>query len=307
MKVVHPLAHKARAFSLVEVLIATAILSALVLLLTSLISGVNRTWVAGEQQVSAFQDGRAICELISRELSQAVMSPNLQLVQNPTFPPGLNPNESDPARERTGADSIFWQAPATSTSAGNIGEIGYYLTNNYELRRFFVPPDNAKYAIFTNAPTDTSAPWITTTFTSTEFNAACSIVSQGVLAFWVRCFDRNGDLIPWIPPGAGAAPLKFNSAAHFQPAILGQGTSFKYTSAATTARANLLPAVVELTIVTLDPQTFRRNPTIPAQNAQSAPDDLPSVTASFNQQLINNNIKTAHTFTTRVNLLNAAQ
>jgi hypothetical protein len=298
MKAAHPLAHKVRAFSLVEVLIATAILSALVLLLTSLISGVNRVWIAGEQQVSEFQDGRAICELISRELSQAIISPNLQIVQNPALPAGLN--------QRTNSDTVFWQAPATSTASGNVAEIGYYLTDNYELRRFFVPPDNAKYAIFTNGPTDTSAPWITTTFTKAEFNAACSVVSQGVLAFWVRCFDRNGDLIPWIPPGAGAAPLKFNSAAHFQPAIAGQGASFKYTSAAT-ARANLLPSAVELTIVTLDPQTFRRNPIIPAQNAQSAPDDLASVTALFNQQLINSNIKTARTFTARVKLTNSIQ
>jgi hypothetical protein len=283
-------------FTLAELLIATAILTFLVLVLTALLSGVNRAWVAGEQQVSEFQDGRAICELISRELSQAIISPNLQLVQNPSFPGGVN--------QRANSDSIFWQAPATSTGSGNIAEIGYYLTDNYELRRFFVPPDNAKYAIFTNVPTDTSAPWITTTFSSVEFGAASSVVSQGVLAFWVRCFDGNGDLIPWL---SGAVPLKFNSAAHFQPAIPGQANSFKYTNAATTARANLLPATVELTIVTLDPQTFRRNPTVPAQTAQSAPDDLPSVITTFSQRLISNNIKSAHAFTSRVRLVNAGQ
>jgi prepilin-type N-terminal cleavage/methylation domain-containing protein len=295
---------RTRAFTLVELLIATAILSVLVLLLTSLLSGVNRAWVSGEQQVSEFQDGRAICELISRELSQAVVSQNLQLVENPSLPPGLNPGESDPARQRANSDSIFWQAPATSTASGNLAEIGYYLTESYQLKRFFVPPDNNKYAIFSNAPTDISAPWITTPFASpSEFNAVCSVVSQGVLSFWVRCFDRNGDLIPWL---STAPPLKFNSAAHFQPAIIGQPSSFKYTSAST-ARGNLLPTALEVTVVTLDPQTFKRNPTIPALPTWTAPDQLPAIRDSFSQQLITNTIKTARTFTTRANLLNAGQ
>jgi prepilin-type N-terminal cleavage/methylation domain-containing protein len=288
-----------RGFTLVELLIATAILSFLALVLTSLLSGVNRAWVSGEQQVSEFQDGRAILELISRELSQAVISPNLQFVQNPTLPAGLN--------QRANSDSIFWQAPATSTTSGNLAEIGYYLTDSYELRRFFVAPtDAANYQIFTspNQPTDNSAPWATS-FVSANLSTP---LSSGVLAFWVRCFDGNGDLIPWLSSNVGGVgPLKFNSAAHFQPAIPGQKSSFNYTNASTTARANLLPAAVELTIVTLDPQTFRRNPQIPAQSAQSVPDDLSSVRDSFNQQLVSNNIKNAHTFSVRVKLANSGQ
>src|SRR3954462_7645328 len=124
--------HKiARAFTLVEVLIATVILSVLVLLLTSLLSAVHRTWIAGEQQVSEFQDGRAICELISRELSQAVISPSLQFVQNPSLPSSLG--------QRPNSDSIFWQVPGASTTSGNLAEVGYYLTADFELKRFYVP------------------------------------------------------------------------------------------------------------------------------------------------------------------------
>lgn len=295
----------AAAFTLVELLIATAILSLLVLLLTSLLSGINRAWVSGEQRVSEFQDGRAILELISRELSQAVISPNLQMVHNPTMPPGLN--------QRANSDSIFWQAPATTTTRGNLAEIGYYLTEDhantggdvYQLKRFFVPPTDAtNYQIFTspNQPTDNSAPWVTS-FVS---NPLSTPVSSGVLAFWVRCFDSNGDLIPWLSANAtGVGPLKFNSAAHFQPAIPGQTSSFRYTDASSTARANLLPATVELTIVTLDPQTFKTDPSIPPQSPQNIPDDLPTVRDSFNQQLISNNIRAAHAFSTRVKLVNS--
>lgn len=295
-----------QSFTLAEVLIATAILSLLVLLLTSLVSGVHRAWVSGEQQVSEFQDGRAILELISRELSQATISPNLQFVENPSLPSAVN--------QRANSDSIFWQGPATSTNSGNLAEIGYYLTEDptnaggavYQLKRFFVPPsDTANYKIFTspNQPTDIGAPWVT----SFASNTLSTVVSNGVLAFWIRCYDRNDDLIPWYFSNGGVTPLKFNSTAPFQGAIPGQSLSFKYTNRSTTARANLLPAAVELTVITLDPQTFKRNPKIPAQVPQSAPDDLAATTASFNKQLISNNIKNAHMFTTRVNLVNCGQ
>jgi hypothetical protein len=116
-------------------------------------------------------------------------------------------------------------------------------------------------------------------------------------------------LIPWLLANAtGTAPLKFNSSAHFQPASPAAlpSPNFKYTNAAT-ARANLLPATVELTIVTLDPQTFRRSPTIPPQTAQSTPNDLGTVTSTFNQLLITNHISSAHMFSTRVNLVNSGQ
>lgn len=297
-----------RAFTLVEVLIATAILSVLVLLLTSLLSSVNRAWVAGEQQVSEFQDGRAICELISRELSQAVISPNLQLVHNPSLPPGL--------KQRANSDSIFWQAPATSTTSGNLAEIGYYLTEDntktggdvYQLKRFFVPPtDGPNYQVFSspNQPTDNSAPWVT----SFVADPLSKTVSSGVLALWIRCFDRNGDLIPWLSSNAvGVGPLRFNSAAHFQPAIPGQSSSFKYTNASATVRANLLPSAIEVTVITLDPQTFKRNPSIPGLPSwTTTPDDFPTIRDSYSQQLITNNLKTARPFATRVNLLNAGQ
>jgi prepilin-type N-terminal cleavage/methylation domain-containing protein len=298
---------KASAFTLIELLIAAAILSSLVLLLTAMLSGINRIWVASEQRVSEFQDGRAILELMSRELSQAAISPSLQYVQNPLMAAGL--------KQRANSDSIFWQVPASSTTSGNLAELGYYLAEDhsqtgaqiYQLKRFFVPPtDGSNYQIFSppNQPTDNSAPWVTNFIT----NSTTTTVAAGIIALWVRCYDGNGDLIPWLSVNAtGVGPLKFNSAAHFQPAIPGQTSSFKYTNASNTARANLLPAAVELTIVTLDPQTFKRNPSIPAQNAQSAPDDLPTVRDSFNQQLITNSIRTGHTFSTRVKLVNSAQ
>jgi len=294
-------------FTLLELLIAFGILAFLIILLSSLVSGVQRAWTAGEQQTSEFQDGRAILELIGRELSQAVISPSLQLIHDPSLPPGL--------KQRANSDSLFFLAPSTNTSSGDLAEIGYYLVEDhslsggdaYQLRRFFVSPsDGTNYQIFSpaNRPTDNSAPWVT----SFVANSTSSIISTGVLAVWIRCIDSNGDAIPWLSANAiGVGPLRYNSAAHFQPAIPGQSNSFKYTNAANTAQGNLLPTSVELVIVTLDPQSFRKNPTIPSIPSQANESDLPNVRDTFNQQLISNNVKNARTFATRVRLLNGPQ
>jgi prepilin-type N-terminal cleavage/methylation domain-containing protein len=279
-------------FTLAEILIAVAVLTVLVLLLTSLASGVNKAWVIGEQRVQSFQDGRAILDLMSRELSQAVISPSLQLVTNPSLS-GTAGN----ANELQYSDSIFWQAPGQSTTSGNISEIGYYLTSSFRMQRFYVPPtDSSNYKIFAAAPSDTTALWATDYVGNSALN---SPLSDGVLGFWVRCLDSNGESIPWVPSGA---PIHFNSAARFQPAVPSQSGSFKYTSTST-VQAHLLPTSVELTIITLDSKTLQRvRSTIPPMRQATAPDQITTTVQLYNQDLANAHITSARTFSTIVRL-----
>ena len=296
------------AFTLVELLIAMTILALLAILLVSLLGGVNRAWVSGEQQAETFQDGRAVLELMSRELAQTVISPRLQFVQNPTLT-GIT--------QRANSGSLFWQAGLASTNSGNLSEVGYYLSENttqhtFQLNRFFVPPTDAtNYQIFTNSPNDRNALWVTNFVAVPGLN---TLVSDSVVAFWARCLDLNGDPIPWISSlttsngDTGAAPLQFNSAGHFQPAILGQSTSFKYTSAASAAQAHLLPTTVELTIITVDSKTMQRSrASVPALPALTKAQDIPNAITTFNQNLIANNIRAARTFSTRVTLKTSDQ
>lgn len=290
-----------RAFTLVEVLVATAILAFMLVVLTSFLSGVSRAWTAGEQQTSKFQDGRAILELIGRELSQAAISPTLQFVHDPSL-------NNTPQRANT--DCLFWQAPIDTGANGRLAEVGYYLSENfgntgsdvYQLKRFYVSPtDAANYQIFTppNQPTDKSAPWVSQFVTNPQLS---TIVASGVLAFWVRCLDRNGNPVPWVPGNAG---LRFNSAAHFQVPTADPTSSFRYTNTTSTVQAHRLPTFVELTLVTLDPTSFKRSPKIPPLVAQNNENDLPTVRDSFNSALIANNVRTARTFTTIVRLVNS--
>lgn len=62
-----------RAFTLVELLVAMAILSLLLVLMTSMTDQVARVWKRTSGTISAFQESRAAFETITRKLSQATL------------------------------------------------------------------------------------------------------------------------------------------------------------------------------------------------------------------------------------------
>lgn len=333
---------KSAGFTLTELLIAMTILAVLVLLLASFLSNVSRAWVSGEQQVETFQDGRAILDLISRDLSQAVVSPRLQFIQNPG---SLNSLLTSPTTQVNNSEGLFWQSVCSGDSLGNLCEVGYYLTHrtdskgveHFELCRFLVPPSDPTQPITAPAPNpsyhiydspspayyNTSAttimpPWInlngkTLDPTRTDFEYYSSVVSDGVVGFWIRCLDSNGDPIPWLsspltPNGdTTAAPIIYNSKAYFQSSVPGQPGSFKYTKTGNYAQGDQLPAAVELTIIMVDSRTLERKPTIPPIPSATDPSQIPIAISQMNQDLVTKKIQAARTFSTRVVLRNSAQ
>lgn len=295
--------NKLRGFTLVELLVSMTVLSLLVLLVASLLSGVNKAWVTGEERVENYQGGRAILELMSRELKSAVISPSLQFIQNPP----MGTIEQNPWNQRKNSSALFWQSALNSSSSGNIAEVGYYLDKDFRLRRFYVAPNNTNYNVFAAPPSALAAPWVTN-FDPVTQPTLFSFVSDGILGLWIRCIDQNGEPIPWYQTS-----IFYNSAASFQPAIPGQKSSFKYTNVATTAQAHLLPDSVEITIVTIDAKALQRVGTAtipglppdaldPGSPTISKPDDVPGAIRYFEQKLISKKISSARTFSTSVRL-----
>ena len=289
----------ATAFTLIELLISMAILAAIAVLMTNILGGVNRVWTNGDQRVQNFQAGRAVTDLISRELSQAAISPRLQFVQDPTVPT-TTPVQAPNSR------SLFWQAPLNTTEGKANCEVGYYLVRDdanaiYQLKRLLIPPsDTTQFLIYNSPPSATRASWVT----NADFAANSSTVADGVIALWFRCFDGNGDPIPWLFSNTGAAsPITFNSAASFQWQT-GTSSSFTYTGTST-AQAHRLPASVEVTIVTLDSTALVRKPVIPPIPAATDVNNIPVQVAAFNASLRANGIQSARTFTTRIDLVNS--
>lgn len=328
------------AFTIVEVLVAIAMLSFLIILLSSLVDGVSRAWTSGDRQAETFQNGRAILDLISRDLSQAVISPRLQFIQDPG---SLNNLLTNSTIQVANSDAIFFQTVSSGDPLSNIAEVGYYLTDRsdssgnhyFELKRFFVPPtdptklpgqvqpnpafhinDSPSPVIYNTAATSIMPSWINlngTTFsgsTQKDFEYFSNTVSSGVVALWLRPLDGNGDPIAWLSSADGQTnPIKFNSTAHFQPSnpasTTTTATSLKYTSPTTTAQANLLPSAVEITVITLDSRAFARKPVIPPMPAAFGPDDIPGNISAMNASFFTQKVTSARTFSTTVALRNA--
>jgi len=65
------------AFTLIELMASMAILGLIMVVLFSVFDQVNKAWLGGENRVETFTQARAILDLMSRELSQAIANKNI--------------------------------------------------------------------------------------------------------------------------------------------------------------------------------------------------------------------------------------
>ena len=329
----------ARAFTLIELLVSLSVLTLLVVFVTSIVNAVNQSWSLGEQRVETYQNGRAILDQVARDLAPALTSSSLQTVQNISTTNLLSGSNT---LQVPNSDNLFWQAPSATNSYGNICELGYVLVKpssgsalSYQLKRFFVAPNtryptqassaSRTYQIFDAPFNAVTAPWLTN-MTATNFQSSLTTLSDGVLGFWVRFLDRNGDPVPWLndPVSApsyssAAGTMKFNSAAAFDAGILGMANSFRYiqltdvtgaTIASTTPStvainaANRLPTSVEITIVTIDQRSLKRpGVIIPDPPPFTSPANVPKdINTYLNTLTTTNKLTAAQTFSRIVRL-----
>ncbi|PTY06481.1 hypothetical protein DB346_00930 [Verrucomicrobia bacterium LW23] len=311
-----------RGVTLIELIVSMGVFALLLGILLVTTQGVQRIWISSFQKVDSMQTGRAVLELMSRELTGALVSDRFQLVQTPrltglvTTPPAVAANSS----------SLFWIAPvdtpsrtrpgATSTS---LCEIGYYLTRDdaagiYRLNRFLLAPDSPWYQAGTTAPAWNTTPWLSacdpSLFDPESTNCAVSTVADGVVGMWIRCLDTAGNPIPFLSaaPGlAGATPMQFNSAAPFQMAgrdgAFSSGDTFQYLTASAQP-AHRLPGSIEITLVLVDSRTLARKPMLPTMPPPTTAVDIPDQIREFQAELAEARIP-AETLVVRVPLTNA--
>jgi len=335
------------AFTLIELLVSLTVVLFVMVILAQMVNAVSKGWASGEKRVETFQSGRAVLDLISRELAPAAIAspiypspspgaPLYQLIQNP-FPSAPYPAPVPAFTPATAGncDSLFWQAHVHSSTSSDLCEIGYYLadpnrtgTGPYQLKRLFVPPSSNKFLIHTKSSTDyrpsaTAAPWLILGFSSqSDFDTVTSVVADGILGMWIRCLDTNGDPIPWFksnsPDSVSGMNVKYNSAARFQTAVAPVSSPtptptplpWPYTSNASpvTAQANRLPSAIEIYLITVDSATIRRNPTFPTTPSITSPDQVSTVVSTFvNTTLPANGIDSARLFTSRVRITSGSQ
>ncbi len=198
-------ANNRRAFTIVELLVATAVLAMIVAFLGTMTSNVSKVWTTGNAQIDRRRNVRAIVDLISADLKGAMLpvdpaveptKPNLQFVLNPG---GISLDFKNP-------DAIFWQSPvASDQSRGDIAEVGYFVkwdgleTENprAKLCRLFVnPSDTENFRIYSDRKAWLNdqviravAPANNEQNKEGELAGWRGLVADDVIGFWARWKD----------------------------------------------------------------------------------------------------------------------
>ena len=204
----------AAGFTLVEVLVSTAVLMLLVVIMSQMTRSIASSWTAGSGNSERRQNVRALADFIGQELRSATIpvnasaaAPNLQFVLNPAAVTARYPS------------ALFWQAPvATDSSAGDLAEIGYFVrwvtsgsVPRAQLCRFFVNQGDPNYLI------DTNAAWVTDALLQAVAPADSAsgyvgLFADNVIGFWARCLQSDGTEI------AAANALYDSRVTHTLPA-----------------------------------------------------------------------------------------
>ncbi len=189
-----------RGFTLVELMVATAVLSLMVLMLMDVLNRTSSAWTLGQAQTERRQSARSVADVIARELQPALMpvdsadQSSLQFLLNPTTIPT---NLRNP-------DALFWQAPiASDRGYGDVAEVGYFLKWDTTSRnnphplfcRFFVNPTDQDNYLILKSPTAWLTPDVLNKVTPANnqgTNAYAGLFAENVIGFWVRAYDKNG-------------------------------------------------------------------------------------------------------------------
>lgn len=258
------------AFSLVEVLVAMAVLSILLVILLSMLSSLTVAWELGQGHNERRNIGQAVFDRMTRDLGQAALpSPR-------TFTNGfefiVNPSTINTSFENPQA--FFWQAPVATDGGtnGNMAVVGYFVqwvngSSNAPgtpcLTRVLINPSASGYAIY-SAP----SAWITSTMLSTYASATAAsnydgLLAENVLGLWVQALDPQSN-----PIQQGISP-SLNGEA-FDSRFPYTYTNFFYrTPQMQTNIACALPSSMQVAIVVMDSRTAQRlgtlgKPTYPA-------------------------------------------
>jgi prepilin-type N-terminal cleavage/methylation domain-containing protein len=254
-----------RAFTIVELLVATAVLSVLIVLLAQVMNTVSNAWSGGTGRAERQQTGRALVDFIGRELRAAALPvdpksngvvPDLQFVVNPS---------SIPEAYRQ-PDALFWQAPiATDTTRGTMAEIGYFVKWDETrqppralLCRIFANPGASQHQVYEQLQwlSESMLQQLAPADTITGYRG---LFAENVIGIWARCLDSTGNVISQAGSGASRG---FDSRKDYVDTTYdATGTMVNVTR-----KAPVLPSSVEISLLILDSRTAAGlTPTIVAQ------------------------------------------
>ena len=189
------------AFSLAELLIAVAVTSVLVVLLTSAVAAGLGVWQQGRGRIDVSSTTRQVLQRITDELTGAIAATGrAQFVENVASLRGT----ADAIPER--AENVFFIAPMPNTQNGDLCVIAYRLNNDsHELQRGFADSLQSWNA-------GGSARYMAGSYPSSSLN--WRTIATGVLEFELRAYsqqdlDTNATPAPtWNSETTGRVPRR---------------------------------------------------------------------------------------------------
>ena len=125
-------------FTLIEMMITTAVLALLIAGIYSIFKGGTDSWTKGNVRMERYQNARAILGMISREISCAMVNEARKI-----YMLGINDGGFQTGSSR---DELFFVAPiystsnlikSTNTTASDMCEMGYWIRGDTEIMRHY--------------------------------------------------------------------------------------------------------------------------------------------------------------------------
>ena len=192
----------ATAFTLIELMAATTVLSVILLMMVGMQDQMSKAWSNANRRTDATREARAACLLMAQDLSTFAMR-GKSFGQYDSFPTNLttapvpfyyfNGSGGIAPGGATGCAQFFGLIPQASKSnnTADIALVGYYITlatntnvngfttTSWNLFRYYIPPSNAASGIATwlSSPNGTAAALFTNIQANSEILArnACNL------------------------------------------------------------------------------------------------------------------------------------
>ncbi|MCX8092105.1 MAG: hypothetical protein N3I86_14425 [Verrucomicrobiae bacterium] len=270
------------AFSLVEVLIVTALLSVIILGLVAMFGQTQRAFRLGMTQVDVMEGGRMAADLLQRELEQMAPAYQPRVGRLPNNRPILQPNfvaympdfapltQALPGSARQRTNLLYDVFFVTRRNQEWIG-IGYFVrianpvTGALSLPTASVPSATllagSLYRFETNAPplSGRTIGQMYDEFSRATLHAArASKILDGVLHLRVRPFNTNGEPILYDrgPYGVSASGTQTNATIILSDTVPGEVAQYFFLS-------NAVPAALDVELGVLEDDAWERYLALP--------------------------------------------
>lgn len=168
------------AFTLMEMLVALAITSLLVVLLVNVVSAALTVWEQGRNQIDTFANARQVLGRIADEISGAIAAPAPRPVE---FSENLPSIQGTTAPLAVASENIFFVAPYPNINSGDLCIIGYrHNADTRTLERGFIDSGVAWKS-------GNATRYQSSTYSSSDWQ--WRTIANGVLEFEIQSYSQT--------------------------------------------------------------------------------------------------------------------